>query len=361
MNLPQPLQTLVSQIKPANQALVQQARERQAQLTKPAGSLGQLEEIGAQMAGVLGTVKPDPKGVAVLVAVSDHGVAQDGISAFPSSVTPAMVGNFLMDTPSGQGGAAVNAMARAIGAKVYLMDAGVNADLPEHPVLRRGAVRKGTRNLRHESSMTREEALALMQAGADLAREAIEAGADIIIPAEMGIGNTTPAAAITAKMLGVDPSEVTGRGTNIDDETLRHKVEVVRDALARGGSEASDPIGVLADLGGFDTAAMLGMMLQTAALGKIILLDGFVEGAAALIGEQLNPALRDYLFVAGECAERGHPVQLRHFGLKPMFNFGLRLGEGTGGIVAAPILIAAAAAQREMLTFEEAGVPTAVR
>lgn len=249
----------------------------------------------------------------------------------------------------------MSALARTLGAEVYVMDAGVNADLPEHPALTRAARRRGTRNLRREAAMTREETVALMLAGAALADRAMDAGADFIIPGEMGIGNTTPAAALTARLLGVDPADVTGRGTGVDDERLAHKVDVVREALAR--TAVTDPLDVLAEFGGFEIAAMLGMMLAAAARRRAVILDGFVEGSAALVGVALAPALRDFLFPAGECAERGHAAQLADLGLKPMFNLGLRLGEGTGGVLALPLLRGAAATLREMRTFEEAAVP----
>lgn len=349
------LQTLLQSIQPADTGAMSRARTRQAQLTKPAGALGDLEDLGVRLAGVFGTERPHPRGVAVMVAAGDHGVAASGVSAYPPEVTPAMVANFLADTPAGPGGAAVNALARSVGARVYVMDAGVNADLPEHPALIRAAVRRGSRDLGAEAAMSREETLALILAGAALARRAALAGADLLIPGEMGIGNTTPAAAITARLLGLDPAAVTGRGTGVDDARLAHKVEVIRTALAR--TPTTDPLNVLAEFGGYEIAAMLGMMLQGAALRRAVILDGFVEGSAALVGVALSPHLRDFLFPAGECAEVGHAAQLSHLNLKPMFHLNLRLGEGSGGVLAAPLLLGAAATLREMRTFEEAGVP----
>lgn len=350
------LHTLLSSIQPVDRAAMARAEQRQAQLTKPAGALGDLEAVSVRLAGVFGSEKPHPKGVAVLVAAADHGVARDGVSAYPPEVTAAMVANFLAQTPAGAGGAAVNAIARTVGAKVYVMDAGVAADLPEHPDLIRAAVRRGTHNLRTQAAMSPQEAQALILAGAALTRRAVENGADIIVAGEMGIGNTTPAAAITARLLGLPAAQVTGRGTGIDDERLSHKTQVIEEALVR--TPTQEPLDVLAEFGGFEIAAMLGMMLQAAALGKAVILDGFVEGSAALVGTALAPNLRDYLFAAGECAEVGHAAQLQHLGLKPMFRLGLRLGEGTGGVLAAPLLLAAAATLREMQTFAEAGVPS---
>ncbi|MDV6376516.1 nicotinate-nucleotide--dimethylbenzimidazole phosphoribosyltransferase [Deinococcus arenicola] len=346
---------LIQSVQPADAAAMTRARTRQAQLTKPAGALGDLEELAARLAGVFGTEKPHPRGVAVLVAAGDHGVAASGVSAYPPEVTPAMVANFLADTPAGPGGAAVNAIARTVGARVYVMDAGVNADLLDHPALIRASVRRGTRDLRLETAMTVDETEGLILAGAAVARQAIEDGADLIIPGEMGIGNTTPAAALTARLLNVDAAQVTGRGTGVDDATLARKLAAVQQALAR--TSTTDPLTVLAEFGGFEIAAMLGMMLQAAALRRAVVLDGFVEGSAALVGMALTPALRDFLFPAGECAEIGHAAQLSALDLKPMFKLGLRLGEGTGGVLAAPLILAAAATLREMRTFEEAGVP----
>ncbi|CAM4104804.1 nicotinate-nucleotide--dimethylbenzimidazole phosphoribosyltransferase [Deinococcus marmoris] len=349
------LTALIGSVQSADAAAMSRASERQSQLTKPAGALGDLEELAVRLAGVFGTERPHPRGVAVLVAAGDHGVAAGGVSAYPPEVTPAMVANFLADTPAGPGGAAVNAIARTVGARVYVMDAGVNAELPDHPALIRASVRRGTRDLRLEPAMTVQETESLILAGAALARRAIENGADLIVPGEMGIGNTTPAAALTARLLNLDAAEVTGRGTGVDDVTLARKLGAVREALAR--TDTTDPLTVLAEFGGFEIAAMMGMMLQAAALRRAVVLDGFVEGSAALVGVSLAPALRDFLFPAGECAEIGHAAQLSALGLKPMFRLGLRLGEGTGGVLAAPLLLAAAATLREMRTFEEAGVP----
>ncbi len=350
-------QHLLDRIFPVDEGAARAARDRQAQLTKPPGALGDLEDLSVRLAAVFGTPRPHPRSVAVVVCAGDHGVVEEGVSAFPASVTPAMVANFLADTPFGPGGAAVNAVARAVGARVYVLDVGVAADLPASPRLTGAKVRAGTRNLRLESAMTQEETLRAVLAGADAAQNAIREGADLIVPGEMGIGNTTPAAALSARLLNLDPAQVTGRGTGVDDAQLAHKIAVVRDALARNESDAGDPLGALADLGGLELAAMLGVMLAAAAGKRAIVLDGFVEGAAALVAAQLKPELRGYLFAAGLCAERGHAAQLKWFGLKPMFELNLRLGEGSGGVLAAPMLLAAAATLREMRTFGEAGVP----
>jgi len=351
------LQTLIASVRPVDTAAMAAAHARQAQLTKPSGALGLLEPLGERLAGVFGSERPHPRGVAVIVAAGDHGVVQEGVSAYPAEVTPAMVANFTAHTPAGQGGAAVNAIARTIGAKVYVADVGVNAELPAHPALVNAKVRMGTRNLRRESALTPEETVQAILAGAALAGQAIAEGADLLVPGEMGIGNTTPAAAITARMLGAEVKAVTGRGTGVDDAALTRKQEVIADALARRASSAADPLGVLTDLGGLEIAFMLGVMLRAASEHRAVILDGFVEGSAALVGVALAPDLKDYLFPAGECAETGHAAQLKALGLTPMFSLGLRLGEGSGGVLAAPLLLSAAATLREMQTFAEASVP----
>lgn len=327
------------------------ARERQAELTKPSGALGRLEDISVRLAGVFGDATPDPRGAAVVVCVGDHEVTREGVSAYPSEVTPAMVGAFL------QGHAAINAIARSVNAAVTVVNVGVAAPLAPHPDLVNAPVRLGARNIRVQGAMTRNETLRAVLVGASVARRAVERGADILVAGEMGIGNTTPAAAVTARMLDLAPEVVTGRGTGIDDARWATKVAVVRAALAREASSANDPLGVLADLGGFEIAAMLGVMLQGAACRKAVVLDGFVEGAAALVAARLSPNFARFLFAAGVCAERGHPRQLDALGLTPMFDLGLRLGEGTGGALAVPTLRAAAATLREMRTFAEAGIP----
>lgn len=356
--LPSPaLQALIDAVQPTDTAAMQAARARQAQLTKPAGALGLLEDLSVRLAGVFGTERPAPQGAAVIVCAGDHGVTEEGVSAYPKAVTPAMVANFTARTPSGPGGAAVNALARTLGAEVTIADLGVDADLPPHPALRDLKVRRGSRNLRRECALTPQEVEAAILAGAGLAREAIAGGADFVIPGEMGIGNTTPASAITARLLSLPPAAVTGRGTGVDDATLERKVQVVSDALARHGSAASDPLGVLADLGGLEIASMLGVMLAAAGQQRAVILDGFVEGSAALVGVALAPHLRGYLFAAGECAEVGHAAQLAHLGLTPLFRLGLRLGEGSGGVLALPLLRGAAATLTQMRTFGEAAVP----
>ncbi|MBW8172296.1 nicotinate-nucleotide--dimethylbenzimidazole phosphoribosyltransferase [Ornithinimicrobium sp. Arc0846-15] len=350
------LDELAASIYLVNGLARQRAEERQQTLIKPPGSLGELETISVRLAAILGSERPAPDGATVIVAAADHGVSADGVSAFPAAVTAAMTQGLLAPTAAGTGGAAISAIARSVRADVVVLDCGVNAELPDHPQLRKVAVRRGTDNLRVGPAMSGTEAVAMIRAGADAARAAIAGGADFVVPAEIGIGNTTAAAVITARALDRHPADVTGRGTGIDDAVLDHKIAVVAEALAR--ADAEDPVEVLAEFGGFEIAAMVGMMLATADEQRVIVLDGFVEAAAALIAVSIAPAVNDYLVATGRCAERGHGAQLADLGLRPLWDLGLRLGEGTGGALAIPVLRAAAATLREMQTFAEAGVPT---
>lgn len=334
------LSSLLERIQPADHRAGERAHKRQQNLTMPTGALGELEEVAVRLAAVFGTEKPHPRGVAVVVAAASHGVATEGVSCFDPEVTAHVRDNIA------SGGAAVNALAGSLNARVWLLDAGVE---------------KQSGNIRIEQALSPHAVLTAIEQGAALAAEAL-GEADLLIPAEVGIGNTTAAAALTARLLSVPAEAVTGRGSGVNDEVLEHKRRVVTEAVQRSKEAgAVDPLDLLAHLGGADIAAMLGMMLETAAQKKVIILDGFVEGAAALLGVRLVPAMRDYLFAAGECSEAGHALQLQALGLRPLFALGLRLGEGTGGVLAAPLLLGAAAALREVKTFEEAGVARAAR
>ncbi|MBB6097742.1 nicotinate-nucleotide--dimethylbenzimidazole phosphoribosyltransferase [Deinobacterium chartae] len=341
---------ILDRIQPTDAQAQHAALERQRHLTKPLGALGDLEELSVRLAAVFGSPRPHPRGVSALVCAGDHGVTLEGVSAYPREVTVGMVANFLA------GGAAVNAVARTVGARVRVINAGVDAELPDHPDLINRPVRRGTRNLLHEPALTREEALAAVRLGAAAAAAEIESGADLLVPGEMGIGNTTPAAAITARLLGLPAAAVTGRGTGVSDEALSHKVTVVQRALARAASEPTDPLGVLADLGGLEIAAMVGVILEGAARRRAVIIDGYIATAAALVAARLAPNAGGYLFASHLSAEPGHALQLEALGLTPLLRLNMRLGEGSGGVMCAPLLLAAAATLREMATFEEAGL-----
>jgi nicotinate-nucleotide--dimethylbenzimidazole phosphoribosyltransferase len=329
-----------------------EAMAHPATLTKPVGSLGRLEEIAAWYAGARGRFPAAaPASMRLAVFAADHGVVVEGVSAYGSQVTAAMVANIMA------GGAAVNAMARRYGVDLTLVDAGVAGDLshaPTAPVvpLVRAKVRAGTANLRTSDAMTRVEALAAIALGARVFRD--HGAADLVAMGEVGIGNTTAAAALVCALTGASPGAVVGRGTGIDDRTAARKVGVVEEAIARIGSR--DPIDVLAAVGGLELAAMAGFALEAARAKVGVVLDGFLAGAAALVASALDPRVRPYFVASHASAERGHRIALEALGLTPLLDLGLRLGEGTGALVAMDLVRTAVTTQLEMATFATAGM-----
>ena len=340
---------VAASITPLDMAAMEQARSRQLQLTKPPGSLGRLEEIAVQMAGITRQPLPAVKRKAVIVMAADHGVAVEGVSAYPSAVTPQMVLNFL------HGGAAINALARHAGAEVVIVDVGVAADL-DHPGLLSRKVARGTANMASGPAMTREQTLAAISVGMDVLKSLVERGIELVATGDMGIGNTTAASAITASLTGVPVSLVTGRGTGIDETQLAHKIHVIEQALTRNAPDPSDPLDVLAKVGGLEIAGLVGVIVAGAAHRIPIVIDGFISGAAALAALRICPTVRDYLFAGHVSVERGHQVILEQIGLSPLLDLELRLGEGTGAVLATHIIEAALRVHREMATFAEAGV-----
>ena len=333
-----------------------QAQERQGQLTKPPGSLGRLEELSVQLAGIRRTARPKLRHKAVLTMAGDHGVVAEGVSAYPQEVTAQMVRNFLA------GGAAVNVLAAHAGARVVVADLGVAADLSGLSPGAAGSrlalckVGPGTRNLARGPAMSREEARRSLEAGITVLSEEAERGLDIVGIGEMGIGNTTSAAAITAVMTGAPVREVTGRGTGLGEQALQRKVQVIEAALAVNHPDPRDALGVLAALGGFEIGGMAGAMLAAAARSIPVVVDGFICGAAALIACGLEARVREYLIASHQSVEPGHQAILRHLGLRPIFNLDLRLGEGTGAALGIVLVEAAARILDEMTTFGEAGI-----
>jgi nicotinate-nucleotide--dimethylbenzimidazole phosphoribosyltransferase len=346
------LETLLARISEPDQAARTRALERQSQLTKPTGSLGKLEDLSVLLAGIYGTELPRVNGKAVIVCAGDHAVTLEGVSAYPSEVTPAMVMNFL------HGGAAVNAIASVVDARVFVLDVGVNSDLPEDPNLISSKVRRGAGNIVRESAMTRDEATRAILAGASAAARAIQDGANLLAAGDMGIGNTTPSAALTAWFTGLKPRVVTGRGTGADDATLEKKIRAIELALERVRTlEHLDALGILAELGGLEIAAMAGVMLEAAVSRVPVVVDGFIAGAAALVASKLEPKSVAFMTASHVSQEPGHIAQLKHLNLEPLFDYRLRLGEGTGALLAFPVLEAAARTLSEMATFAEASVP----
>ncbi|MGI8650331.1 MAG: nicotinate-nucleotide--dimethylbenzimidazole phosphoribosyltransferase [Rubrobacter sp.] len=343
---------LAGDVFPLDEGAMSAARERHLMLTKPPGSLGRVEGIGVSLSGMSGACPPPvPDAPAVIVCAADHGVLARGVSPWPMEVTAAMVRNFCT------GGAAVNALADMAGARVSVLDVGVGTEVPDHPLLRNANVRRGTDDLSKGPAMSREEAAKAMMAGAYLAEELVESGGtDLLVTGDMGIGNTTPAACMIAALTGRLAGEVTGRGTGIDDETLALKMRVVEEALVLHEPDASDPVGVLASLGGLEHAAVAGLILGGAALGVPVVLDGVVSDSAALVAVALAPDSVGYVFAGHRSAEPGASVALEHLGLKPILDLEMRLGEGTGALLAVPIIQGAARVLSGMATFEDAGI-----
>jgi nicotinate-nucleotide--dimethylbenzimidazole phosphoribosyltransferase len=317
--------------------------------TKPRGSLGRLEVLAAQIAAVSGTIVPDPVRAAIVVAAADHGVAAEGVSAYPQEVTRQMLANF------GAGGAAICVLARAAGAELHVVDAGVVEPL-EHPAIRSLRVGPGTANAAAGPAMTRADATEALERGAELARELTSSGANVVALGDMGIGNTTSASALACALLGRPPAEMCGPGTGLDGRGVAHKVEVVERMLAANGPRADDPLGALAAVGGFEIALLAGVALGAAAARAVVLLDGFITGTAALVAARVEPALGGYLVASHRSPEPGHAAVLDALRLEPLLDLGLRLGEGTGAALALPLLVAARAILVEMATFEAAGV-----
>lgn len=346
------LQTLIYQIKPPDVAAMRMARERQDNLTKPLGSLGRLERLSLQIASITGNPRPHLQHKVITTMAADHGVVAEGVSAFPQEVTPQMVLNFL------HGGAAINVLARHVGARVVVVDMGVAAKLAPHPALIDKKVAPGTGNITQGPAMSAEQALQTLLNGAAVVEEEIGRGLDILGTGDMGIGNTTPSAAIAAVITGSAPAVIVGRGTGVDDLGLARKVAVVQRALSANRPDAYDALDVLAKVGGFEIGGLAGAILAAAAHRKPVIIDGFISTAAALIAATLVPSVRPYLIAAHRSQERGHTIMLQWLGLEPVLNLDLRLGEGTGAALAMTIVDASCKVLDEMATFAEAGVAT---
>ena len=344
------LQKLLDAIRPPAPDGGAEAQRRLDALTKPPGSLGRLEELARRLAEISGRCPPAVRAPVILTLAADHGVAAEGVSAYPQVVTAQMVDNFLA------GGAAVNALARQVGAKVVVADLGVASPLGDRPGLVRKAVAPGTRNFVHGPAMSRVDALMAIEAGAELAEAELAAGADLLGTGEMGIANTTAASAMVAALTGAPAADVTGRGTGIDSDRWRRKVQVIERALAVNRPDPDDGVDVLAKVGGFEIAGLAGVILASAAHRVPVVLDGFIAGAAALAAVRIAPAARHALIAAHRSVEPGHHHALQALGLEPYLDLGMRLGEGTGAALAIGLARAAAAMLAEMATFKSAGV-----
>ncbi|MCX4975981.1 nicotinate-nucleotide--dimethylbenzimidazole phosphoribosyltransferase [Streptomyces sp. NBC_00620] len=341
----------ISNIRPLDAKALGEAWERQKRMTKPAGALGMLEIISAQLSGLSRMCPPPiPEPAAVAIFAGDHGVHAQGVTHWPQEVTAQMVANFL------GGGAVCNAFANQVGAEVCVIDVGVASDLPATPGLLPRKIRLGTADMTTGPAMTREEVIAAIEVGIETARDLVAAGNKALLTGEMGIANTTASAALISVFTDTDPSEVTGRGTGINDETLARKTEVVRRAIDLHQPDPADPIGVMAAIGGLEHAAMVGLLLGGASLRTPVILDGVSAGAAALVARAIAPEVLAACIAGHRSAEPGHVAALNKLGLRPLVDLDLRLGEGTGALLALPVVQSAARAMHEVATFDSAGV-----
>lgn len=326
------------------------ATDHHDRLTKPPGSLGRLEAVGIRLAAIAGAAPPPvPRPAAVAVFAADHGVTAQGVTPWPQEVTAQMVANFV------EGGAAINVLARQVGATVTVVDVGVARDLDDAPGLRRRKVRAGTADLSRGPAMTPAEVDAALAVGAATADELADHGARALVTGDMGIGNTTASAAVIAALTDRPPADVTGRGTGIDDEMLQHKVAIIEAALARIAPDA-DARTVLAEVGGLEIAALAGFIVGGAAHRLPVVVDGVISDAALLAAARLCPGVTDFVFAGHRSSEPGATAVLDHLGLEPLLDLRMRLGEGSGACLAVPILEAAARVLAEMATFDSAGV-----
>ncbi|WP_296971228.1 nicotinate-nucleotide--dimethylbenzimidazole phosphoribosyltransferase [Tepidanaerobacter sp. EBM-38] len=342
-------QTL-QQIKPLDEEVMKKTQARLDDLTKPAGSLGMLENIAKQIAGITGNVVPElPKKAAILMA-GDHGILKEGVAPFPQEVTPQMVLNFV------NGGAAMSVLTRHENAKLYVVDIGVASDLPDVPNIINRKVAYGTKNMAEGPAMTYEEATQAIEVGIDIAEMAIKEGAGIIAIGEMGIGNTSPSSAIIATYSNLPVEDVVGRGTGVDDERLKIKIAAIEKALMVNKPNPKNPLDVLSKVGGLEIAGLTGVILACAANRVPVIIDGFISGAAAVIAKEMSPLAANYMLGSHLSEEPGHKVILDFLGIKPILMLNMRLGEGTGAALAMNIVDASLKILKEMATFSEAGV-----
>jgi nicotinate-nucleotide--dimethylbenzimidazole phosphoribosyltransferase len=340
----------IEDIKPLDDKAMAQARKRQDELTKPAGSLGRLEGVSIQIAGIQRKAKPEIKNKLMITMAGDHGVVDEKIGNWPREVTAQMVENFL------RGGAGINVLARQAGARIVFVDIGVASDLKPNKQLVMKKVDYGTKNMCQGPAMTSEQAIAAIETGIEIVNTEVKKGLDIVGTGDMGIGNTTASSAIFAALSGKKVEDVTGRGTGLSDEQFNHKIDVIKRALAMNKPNPSKPLDILAKVGGFEIGGLAGVMLGAAAQHVPVVIDGFISGAAALVATKLAPQLKDYIIAAHVSAEAGHAAMLQYLGFKPLLNLEMRLGEGTGAALGIIIAEAAVKTLNEMATFAEAGV-----
>jgi nicotinate-nucleotide--dimethylbenzimidazole phosphoribosyltransferase len=344
------LKSTLKAIKPVNREWYDIAQKHLDNLTKPLGSLGRLEEFAQRLVAITENRKPVLDKKVIFTFAGDHGIVDEGVSAYPKEVTPQMVFNFL------RGGAGINVLARHAGAEIVVVDIGVDFDFGETEGLISMKVMKGTRNFAKGPAMTRDEAVKCIESGIELATDYAKKGCKIAGTGDMGIGNTTPSSAVASVITGTPVREVTGKGTGISDEALERKIKVIEDAIRLNEPDPKDAIDVLSKVGGTEIGGIAGLILAAAAKRIPVVIDGFISTAGALIAYTIEPSVKDYMFAAHNSVEKGHRVMLKEMGLNPILDLGLRLGEGTGAALAMLMIEAGLKISKEMATFQEAGV-----
>ena len=348
------VEEIIKRIKPMNEELMKETQKRLDNLTKPKGSLGRLEELAKKVVGITGEKDPTLKNKVIFTMAGDHGVVEEGVSAFPQEVTPQMVYNFI------KGGAGINVLARHIEARVMVVDMGVKSDVRcQRSDIKNFIDKKighGTKNMAKGPAMTREEAIKSIEAGIEVFEEEYKKGIDILGLGDMGIGNTTPSSAVTAVITGLPVKEVTGRGTGINDGIFENKIKVIKRAIELNKPNPKDPIDVLATIGGFEIGGLAGSFLAAAAHRVPVVTDGFIVTAGALIAFGLEPKVKNYIFASHSSVEVGHRAILEKMGLRPLLNLDMRLGEGTGACLGISLIEAGVKILTQMATFESAEV-----
>jgi len=348
------IKQVISRIKPLDSELMNEAQKGLDNLTKPRGSLGRLEEFAKQVVGITGSLKPEFRDKVIFTMAGDHGVVEEGVSAFPQEVTPQMVYNFL------GGGAGINVLAKHVGAKVIVIDMGVATQMSNAKCQMPNFIDKkvgfGTKNMTKGPAMTGEDAVKSIENGIEAFVERKRQGIDILGTGDMGIGNTTPSSAVIAAFSGIKIEKVTGRGTGISDEAFENKVRVIKKALDINKPDSEDPIDVLAKVGGFEIGGLCGCVLGAAAAKTPVVIDGLISTAGALIAYELCPQVKNYIFAAHKSVEAGHQYMLNRMNLNPILDLNMRLGEGTGAALGISIIEAGIKTLNEMATFEDAGV-----
>lgn len=333
-----------------NIAMQAQAAEHQTQLTKPLGSLGKLESIAIRLAGMQGKLKPSLDHVHISIFAGDHGIVEEGVSAFPQEVTTQMIANFL------QGGAAISVLAKELNASFEVVDTGTKVALPEQSGLVLQRVGESTANSLQQAAMTQEQLEQALQVGFDAVERALEQGCELFIGGEMGIGNTTPATVLYCSLLGLSAAEMTGAGTGLDEQGIAHKAKVIQGIIDKHQADCENSLDWLRCVGGFEIAALTGAYLHAAQHGLPVLIDGFICTSAALVAMKINPEVKNWCFLSHASAEQGHGLAVEHMQLEPLLDLGLRLGEGSGAATAVPTLRLACALHNQMATFAEAAV-----